>query len=76
MIHKNNITITNAGGHPEAMFTAPDEEVAARSLLVYLAENLRPGLVIELDIGAEKLTLPTGEKIPPKLYSAVMGGVE
>jgi hypothetical protein len=56
------------------MFRAPADNQAARQLWVFLVENLQSGFVVELSSfgGAAELTRPSGAKLPPELYAAVM----
>lgn len=68
----NVITIADLDGNPETVFRGPGDGAAARALWVYLVENLRSGLLVELDIGTEALQFPSGEKIPTDMYSIFM----
>jgi hypothetical protein len=62
---------TSAGG---VMFRAPADNHAARQLWVFLVENLQRGWVVELSSfdGAAELVRPSGAKLPPELYAAIM----
>ena len=59
-----------AGG---TMFRAPADVKAARSLWVFLVENLQPGFMVELSTGHSELAQPSGKPLPPALYAEVMG---
>lgn len=72
---RNVITIEPEGnGRADGtIFRAPADTRAARQLWVFLVENLQPGFVIELSDGVSDLTRPSGQKLPPDLYTKVMG---
>ena len=73
---RNVITIepgSENGRSGGTMFRAPANSQAARSLWVFLVENLQHGFVVELSNGASELTRPSGDKLPPELYAKVMG---
>ncbi|MCA9872489.1 MAG: hypothetical protein KC441_02510 [Anaerolineales bacterium] len=61
------------GGAGGTIFRAPADNQAARTLWVFLVENLQPGFVVELSNGVSKLTRPSGQKLPPDLYTKVVG---
>lgn len=60
--------------HPVAMFPAPPDSHAARSLWIFLVESLRPGLEVALTHGGIRLRYHTGNKIPIELYEHIMDG--
>jgi len=69
----NVITISDAEtGNQETVFAAPDNRMLARALWVYLVDNLRQGLIVNLDIETQQLEWPSGEKIPPDIYKTFM----
>lgn len=77
MKEPNAITIMGETGQPEAMFQAPTDRTVAANLWVYLVENLRPGLTVELslpELGI--LTNETAVKIPVERYTAIMNQEE
>jgi hypothetical protein len=57
-------------------FKAPEDGFAARSLWVFLVENLREGYEIELEIPGDSLQLSrtSGAPLPEELYRAIMRG--
>lgn len=73
---QNVITIepVNNGRAGGAIFRAPADNHAARTLWVFLVENLQTGFIVELSNGVSELTRPSGQKLPPELYTKVMGG--
>lgn len=77
------ITIFDEGGsRPLAMFPAPADKYAARSLWVFLVDNLKPGFVVGLSINdsegesISELVRPSGRKVPIELYESLMEGRE
>ena len=72
---QNVITIEPAAGNETAggtMFRAPADNRAARSLWVFLVENLQPGFFVGLSSGVNELTQLSGGKLPPAQYQEVM----
>ena len=57
-----------------AMFLAPPDSHAARTLWIFLVENLRPGLEVTLAIGGIRLRHASGQKVPIEVYSRIMDG--
>ncbi|MFW5941918.1 MAG: hypothetical protein ACOC9V_06125 [Chloroflexota bacterium] len=55
-----------------SMFPAPENRFVARSLWVFLVENLRPGLVVDLRNGPSVISRETGAKVPIELYKTLM----
>lgn len=77
------ITILDvSGSRPRMMFPAPADKYAARSLWVFLVDNLKPGFVVGLSINdsegesMSELTRPSGRKVPIELYESLMEGQE
>lgn len=71
------ITIFDEGGsRPRTMFPAPADKYAARSLWVFLVDNLQPGFVVQLGDEASEITRPSGRKVPIELYESLMEGRE
>ena len=54
------ITISK-DGNQLTMFKAPDDPHAAHALFMFLAENLKPGFIVELDVNGRSITQPTGQ---------------
>lgn len=63
------------GDRGGVIFPAPADITLAKSLWVFLVENLQPGFVVELSSfdGAAELTRPSGQKLSPELYARVFG---
>lgn len=59
---------------PVAMFPAPPDSHAARSLWVFLVENLRSGMEVALVHGGIRLRYHTGKKVPTEVYERIMDG--
>ena len=74
----NVITITDAEtGDQETVFAAPDNTTMARALWVFLIENLRPGLIVELSLPRLGiLSQETAVKLSPERYAAIMNQEE
>jgi hypothetical protein len=70
---RNSIAISEETGQLITSFRAPQNSYAARAVFVALAQNLRPGLVIELSGRGGEVTLPTGVPIDTNLYERIMG---
>ena len=73
----SNLTITiydEDGKTPRLMFPAPGEKYIARSLWVFLVDNLRPGFVVELGNEYSEITRPSGQRVPIELYESLMEG--
>ena len=74
------ITVFDDDGRPVQMFRAPADKYAARSLWVFLVDNLRPGLTVQLAIddgagdGAAEITRSSGRKVTAELYASLMDG--
>lgn len=62
------------GKRPCTMFPAPADTYAARSLWVFLVDNLQPGFVVELGDDVSEITRCSGHKVPPELYRSLMDG--
>lgn len=71
-----------SGTHPHMMFPTPKDKYMARSLWVFLVDNLKPGFVVTLSINDDKnetvseLVRPSGQKVPIELYESLMEGQE
>lgn len=70
---RNSIAISEEAGQLIISFRAPQNSYAARAVLVALAENLRPGLVVELSGRGGGAVLPTGVPVDRELYERIMG---
>lgn len=70
---RNTIAINEEVGQLIISFRAPQNSYAARAVLVVLAENLRPGLVVELSGLGGEVILPTGAPVNRELYEGIMG---
>lgn len=56
----------------QVIFKAPDNSIVAKGIWMYLVENLRYGLEVELDGGMFELKRPSGVKIPADVYREIM----
>jgi hypothetical protein len=70
---RNMLAISEEASQLIISFRAPQNSYAARALLVVLAENLRPGLVVELSGCSGEVILPTGAPVGRDLYERIMG---
>lgn len=59
-------------GHSQVIFRAPEDPYVARTLWVYLVENLKPGWLVGLHDPSGMLARHSGDRVPPKIYAAVM----
>ena len=68
------ITIFDDDGAPVQMFRAPSDKYAARSLWVFLVDNLRPGFTVQLSAAddAAEITRRSGQKVTAELYRSLM----
>lgn len=73
---KPTITIFDKEGQPVQMFMAPDNSYAARSLWVFLVDNLQPGFEIRLQTPQQQVMRASGQKLPPDLYARIMSGAQ
>ena len=72
---QNVITIEPTGEDGRTgsiMFRAPADIRAARSVWVFLVENLQPGFMVELSTNSSELSQASGKPVPPELYAQVM----
>lgn len=70
---KQIVIYDESGKKPQVMFPAPADKYAARSLWVFLVDNLRPGFVVELQLAdMAEITRPSGRKVTPELYQSLM----
>jgi hypothetical protein len=70
---RNTIAISEETGQLITSFRAPQNSYAARAVFIALAENLRPGLIIELSGRGGAASLPTGVPVDTDLYERIMG---
>lgn len=68
-------TIIITGADSAVAFAAPADRHAARSLWVFLVENLQGGLLVELTSQDQEpgLVRQSGRRLPTAVYTAVMG---
>ena len=75
-----SITIYDKDNRPVQMFPAPADKYAARSLWVFLVDNLQPGFTVHLAIqdragdAAAEIVRRSGHKVTPELYASLMDG--
>lgn len=70
---RNTIAISEETGQLITSFRAPQNSYAARAVLVALAQNLRPGLVVELSGRGGEVMLPAGAPVEREIYKCIMG---
>lgn len=68
------VIIIREDGKSQTVFPAPRDSRPARSLWVFLVENLRPGLEVELIHSNQRLVRDSGKKLSIELYRRVMDG--
>lgn len=76
MVQSKSITIFDEEKRPVLTFPAPADKYVARSLWVFLADNLQPGFIVELGDGVPEITRASGVKVPIGLYESLMSGDE
>lgn len=73
MERDKTIAIFDEEKRPVLAFPVPADEYVARSLWVFLVDNLQPGFIVELGDGAPEITRASGMKVPTELYETLMG---
>lgn len=76
MTQGKSITIFDNENLPVITFPAPADKYVARSLWVFLVDNLQPGFIVELGDEVSEITRVSGMKVPIELYSSLMSGGE